>query len=379
MRVAILGQFPIDLTKLGGVEVAIVYLMDTLHSVGVDELHIITCRTDVSAARTASIRNATVHYLPRRHQGRLTWHLRETRCMQALLRALRPDIVHGHSTGLYAGAALGSGFPNVITAHGIVAREVSMYKGTAMRLRGLIDVLYERYCLARAKDIIAISPYVQNVFQSLTPAHFHLVENAVDESFFSLSPQPQPGRILLAGAVIERKGLIPLVKALARVKQDQAKVELRIAGGTPDPHYYRSLLQLIEGLGLSDNVCFLGQLDQERLLDEYARCSIFVLPSFQETTPMAVQQALAAGVPVVGTPVGGMPWLVRDGETGLLVETGNSEALAAAITKLLADDRVRARMARQGREDARARFKPQVVAEKTKAVYDEVLARARGC
>jgi glycosyltransferase involved in cell wall biosynthesis len=94
---------------------------------------------------------------------------------------------------------------------------------------------------------------------------------------------------------------------------------------------------------------------------------------------MAVQQALAAGVPVVGTPVGGMPWLVRDGETGLLVETGNSEALAAAIAKLLADDRVRARMARQGREDARARFKPQVVAEKTKAVYDEVLARARGC
>ncbi len=377
MRVAILGQFPIDLTRLGGVEVAIVYLMDTLRSVGVDELHIITCRMGLEGAQTVSLPNATVHYLPRQHQGRMTWHLRETRRMHALLRDLRPDIVHGHSTGLYARAALSSGFPHVITAHGIVAREVTLYQGWGLRLRGLIDVLSERYCLARATDIIAISPYVEQVFRPLTRARFYLIENAVDHAFFRLSPQPEHGRILFAGAVIERKGLVPLVRALAKVKEHWPQVELRVAGGTGvEPRYYQSLVSLARDLGVSANLSFLGQLDQERLLAEYAACSLFVLPSFQETAPMAVQQALAAGVPVVATRVGGMPALVKDGETGLVVPSGDSDALAAAILRLLEDDDLRAGMGERARQDARERFLPAVVAAKTKAVYDEILGRA---
>ncbi len=294
MRVAILGQFPMDISKLGGVEVAIVYLMDTLRSVGVDDLHIISCRSELRQAQTTTVRNATVHYLPRHNQGRLTWHLREVRRMNALLREIKPDIVHGHCTGLYAGAALTSGFPNVITAHGIVAREVALYQSTGMRLRGSIDVLYERYCLNKARDIIAISPYVQQVFQPLTRARFHLIENAVDHSFFNIAPQPEAGRILYAGAIIERKGLIPLVRALAAVKQAHPAVELRIAGGAPDERYYQALVQAAEALGVRANVNFLGLLDQTRLLDEYARCSVFVLPSFQETAPMAAQQTIPA-------------------------------------------------------------------------------------
>ncbi len=376
MRVAILGQFPQDITRLGGVEVAIVYLMDTLRSVGVDDLHIITCRTELERAHTTTIRDATVHYLPRRNQGRMTWHLREVGMMNALLRDLKPDIVHGHSTGLYAGAALTSGFPNVITAHGIIAREVALYQGPGMRLRGSIDVLYERYCLGKARDIIAISPYVQDVFQPMTKARFHLVENAVDRSFFALTPQPQSGRILFAGAVLERKGLIPLLQALATVKQSHPNVELRIAGGTPDKAYHRRLLHEIDSLGIASNVTFLGLLDQERLLAEYHSCALTVMPSFQETAPMAVQQSLAAAVPVVATPAGGVPAIVNDGVTGLLVAIGDSAALAAAINRLLADESLRAAMGARARTEAETRFRPEVVAHKTKAVYDEVLSRA---
>jgi glycosyltransferase involved in cell wall biosynthesis len=365
-----------DISRLGGVEVAIVYLMDTLRSVGVDDLHIISCRTELQRAQTTTIGHATVHYLPRRHQGRLTWHVREVGRMNALVREIKPDIVHGHSTGLYAGAALNSGFPNVITAHGIVAREVALYQGLGMRLRGQIDVLYERYCLGKARDIIAISPYVQDVFRPLTRARFHLIENAVDRRFFAIVPRPDPGRILYAGAVIERKGLIPLVKALAVVAQSQPTVELRIAGGTPDLRYYQALTEAADALGVRKNINFLGLLDQERLLDEYARCAVFVLPSFQETAPMAVQQALAAAVPVVATPAGGVPALVAEGQTGLLAPVGNSTALAAALLRLLEDTPLRVAMAQRARSAALERFLPDVVARKTRAVYDAVLAGA---
>lgn len=376
MRVAILGQFPRDLTRLGGVEVAIVYLMDTLYSVGVDELHIITCRTELPTEETVAIGRTIVHYLPRHNQGRLTWHLRETTRMQRLVRGLQPDIVHGHSTGLYAGAALGSGFPHVITAHGIVAREVALYRGRALRLRGLIDVLYERRCLAKARDMIAISPYVQDVFRPLTRARFYLVENAVDHSFFAISPQPEAGRILFAGAVIERKGLLPLVQALAIVRKTYPGATLRIAGSTAtDVVYYRSLVQTAKEAGVLNSISFLGQLSQESLLEEYRRCALFVLPSFQETAPMAVQQALAAAVPVVATPAGGVPALVHDGVTGLLPPAGDSKALAAALLRLLTDEALRSTMAAQARSYAAERFLPDVVAHKTKAVYDEILAR----
>lgn len=377
MRVAILGQFPLDVTRLGGVEVAIIYLMDTLHAIGVDDLHIITCRTGLTQAKTVSLHHATVYYLPRWNWGRITWHVRERRRIQALLHDLHPDIVHAHGTGLYAHAALGSGFPNVITAHGIVAREVALYRGWGLRLRGLFDIVGERYCLAQATDIIAISPYVEQVFRPFTGARFYLIENAVDQAFFRLSPRPDPGRLLFAGPVIERKGLVPLVRALAKIKERQPHVELRVAGGTgAEPQYYQALVSLARGLGVSAHVSFLGQLDQERLLAEYAACSLFVLPSFQETAPMAVQQALAARVPVVATSVGGVPTLVKDGETGLLVPCGDSDALAAAILRVLDDDDLRARMGEQARRDARQRFLPEVVADKTKAVYDAILRRA---
>jgi glycosyltransferase involved in cell wall biosynthesis len=378
MRVAILGQFPTDLTTLGGVEVAIVYLMETLPMVGVDDVHIVSCRTELRGEQTRQVRGITVHYLPRQNQGRLTWHLRETRRMQALLRSLQPDIVHAHSTGLYAGAALGSGFPNVITAHGIVAREVELYRGTAMRLRGSIDAFYERRCLARAKDIIAISPYVQVAFEPLTRARFHLVENAVDYAFFRIAPHPGPERILFAGPVIARKGFLMLLKAMAVVKLALPHVGLHIAGSTSaDPAYYGEVVRQVHELGLSGNVTFRGQLDQEHLLEEYTHCSVFVLPSLQETAPMAVQQAMAAAVPVVATPVGGVPALVQDGQTGLLVETGNSDALAEALLHLLQDDQLRKDMGQRARADATARFAPEIVARKTKAVYDEILTRAR--
>lgn len=377
MRVAILGQFPRDISKLGGVEVAIVYLMDTLKAQGVDDLHVVTCLTDVDQAYTRAVRGATVHYLPRRGKGRITNHCREITAMKKVLRALKPDIVHGHGTGLFGGAALGSGLPNVITAHGIVAREVELYTDRMMRLRGKLDVRYERDCLHVAADIIAISPYVEEEFKPYTTARFHLIENAVDHSFFEIKPQPEAGRILFAGSVIERKGLIPLVQALARAKQAKMRVELRIAGPAPDQAYYDALVAAVNAAGVRENVTFLGQLDQARLLDEYARCCLFVLPSRQETAPMAVQQALAAAVPVLATSAGGVPALVQDAVSGLLVDSGDDDMLAMALIRLLQDPGMRTEMGVQGRADARKRFLPEVVAKKTVAVYADILARAK--
>ena len=295
--------------------------------------------------------------------------------MQVVLREIQPDIVHAHTTVRYAGAAVGSGFPNVVTAHGILAHEVPLFPTLGMRLRGMIDIPYERYCLSRATDLIAISPYVQNELRRHTRAQFHLIENPVDAAFFDLQAQPEPGRILFVGAVIERKGVDILVRALSRVRQELPHVRLRVAGELREHDYAHAVMSLSARLGLTDNIDFLGLLGRREIVDEYARCSLLALPSLQETAPISIEQAMAAGVAVVATPAGGVPALVDDGQTGLLSAMGDEHSLAAAIIRLLGDDELRARLGRRARQEADRRFRPDVVAQQTKAVYDSILSR----
>ena len=337
MRVAILGQFPADPSRFtSGVEAAIVSLVENLPAAGVTELHVIASRSDAVRA-TTHVGTAVIHNLPRPSLDRVTLHRRETGAMQAVLRQINPDIVHAHTTVRYAGAAVGSGFPNVVTAHGILAREVPLFPTLGMRLRGMIDIPYERYCLSRATDLIAISPYVQNELQPHTHARFHLIENPVEAAFFDLQPQPEPGRVLFVGAVIERKGVDILVRALSRVKEAMPHVHLRVAGELREQEYAQSVIALAEKIGIAQHIDFLGLLGRQQILDEYARCSLLVLPSLQETAPISIEQAMAAGVPVVATPAGGVPALVADGQTGLLVAMGDERSLASAIIRLLGD------------------------------------------
>jgi N-acetyl-alpha-D-glucosaminyl L-malate synthase BshA len=132
--------------------------------------------------------------------------------------------------------------------------------------------------------------------------------------------------------------------------------------------------RLAASLGVSDKVAFLGeQLQMGRFL---AQADLFLLPSEQESFGLAALEALASGVPVVATRVGGLPEVVRHGETGWLVPVGDPPALAEAVLKLLADEPRRAAMGRAARADALARFHPEPVVARVEALYRELLARA---
>jgi len=379
VRVAILGQFPFDVSRLGGVEVAIAYLLDAFVQSPGMVVDIVTCRTEARRPETHLVQGVRVHYLPRQNLGRLTWHLREVALIRRCLGILQPDIVHAHGTGLYAGAALASPYPSVITVHGIVAREVRLYRGLGLRSRGAFDALYERWCLHRARHLIAISPYVRRELAKATRAQWYDVENAVDEAFFRIEGPGEPGRILFAGAVIARKGLHILADAMAQVQRYDPGATVVVAGATTsDPLYATALHCEIAQQGVEGSFQFIGQQDQEHLVHEYQRCSIFVLPSLQETAPMAVQQAMAAGRAVVATAVGGIPDMITHGETGLLVPPQDSRALAEALLTLLSNDSMRTDLGQAGRAQAEERFMPARVAQRTRDVYQRVIAAVRG-
>lgn len=375
LRVALLGPYPRDPDRIGGgVEAVVAVLAREMARRPDMELHILSGLTGLRETRVEQRPGMTLYWLPRRRFARATFHWREVLDLRRLLRKIRPDIVHAHGTGVYAGAAVGAPFPAVITVHGIVYREARIAMSLKDRLGWELDALYERWVLHRARHIISISPYVEREFGRWTRARLYRVENPIPDAYFEIAGEGEPGRILFAGRVIPRKDPITAVRALAILRERFPGVSLRIAGETEaEPAYARRVRALVEELKLSDAVQFLGHLDETAIQREYAACSLVLLTSVQETAPVVIEQAMAAGRPVVATAVGGVDGLLTHEQTGLLVPAGDAQAAADALARLLSSPAERARLAQEARRQALQRFKASAVVEQTLAVYREVM------
>ena len=380
VRVAILGQHPNDPQRLlGGVQAAIAYVLPELAMLPDLELRVIACSEGLSETRRTTVAGVPVTFLPRKGLGRVTWHLREVRAMLREMEGYAPDLVHAHGAGLYAGAAIASGRPAVVTVHGIFGQEARLLRGWRARLRGELDGLYERWVLSRCQHLITISPYVERVFSGVFHGQTYLVENPVDPRFFDLERRPVQGRMLLPAVVIPRKGVMPAIKAVERLIDSQPDVHLRVAGSLHSrPDYAARCQEYVDHRGLAERVTFLGHLDQETLLEEYATCELLLLPAFQETAPISLEQGMAAGVPCVATRVGGVGDMIRDGESGYTLPAspapdGDPEALASACERVLSDPEGAQRAGAQAKIEAEVRFRASRVAQATADVYRQVL------
>ncbi|MGC8838857.1 MAG: glycosyltransferase family 4 protein [Anaerolineae bacterium] len=375
MRIALVGAYPSDLNVVeGGVHSVLTYLVEGLQREADVEIHVVTAVSPGEDARVREVGGVHVHPVQWLRFKRLTFAWREVRRMRAALQEIRPDVVHGHGPPApYAMAAFTSGFPNVVTWHGVMFREAAVVPGLRARLVYALDILHERYCWSRMRNVVAISPYVIREYGHLSRVRFFLVENPVADRFFRIDGEGDADTILCAARLIPRKDILTLLQAFARLREMRPGVRLRIAGEmSSEPAYARRCLEFAAQAGLEGAVQFLGQLTEEAILEEYRRAAVVVLSSRQETAPMVVKQAMAAGRPVVATPAGGVPWLVQDGVTGFVVPFGDAERMALALRRLLDDAALRRWMGERGRAQALERFHASVVARKTLEVYREV-------
>lgn len=215
---------------------------------------------------------------------------------------------------------------------------------------------------------------VEVVPNFVDPEEFHPADGRPDaRRLFPTLPWdgPVPPAVLLHASnfrAVKRVG--DAVLALAQVLRTRLAT-LILVGDGPERV---AVEKLAASLGVSGHVAFLGeQLQVGRLLSQ---ADLFVLPSAQESFGLAALEALASGVPVVATNVGGLPEVVRHAETGWLVPVRDPTALAAAVLKLLDDEPRRAAMGRAARADALARFRPEPVVERVEVLYRELLERA---
>lgn len=218
-----------------------------------------------------------------------------------------------------------------------------------------------------ARFVVAISECTRRrVLQAALPEDLservHVVHCGVDTR--ALAPRPEPPaeatpEVLFVAQLAERKGARHLVLACAELRRRGVSFRCRVVGEGPCRPELEALVAEHE---LADHVELRGALAQEELTDLWRAASVFALPCVVardgdvDGIPVALMEAMALGIPVVSTPVSGIPELIEDGVTGRLVPPGDAEALASALGELLTDRGYARRLARAGRAHVEREF-----------------------
>jgi glycosyltransferase involved in cell wall biosynthesis len=376
MKLALVGSYPLDINRItGGVEAVTVYLIEGLKTIQGLDIEVVSLRDGIDSELTTNADGVIVHYIPfAKRFGHVTLNHSDRLRIRKKLHEVTPDIVHSQIQTYNSIAALQSGYPTVVTVHGIIYRDFKLKPGFKNLVRGVFASYIEKWCLRKATHLISINPYVESEFGTLTTAKVYSIPNPVSSRYFDLTSAEISNTLLFLGGITKLKNIMSLLVSVHALKTAFPDIKLRIAGHVDEPHYFDQLKTYIESHDLKDNVTFLGQIPEAAILDEYQRCSVLVLPSFQENSPMVIQQAMAAGKAVVASRVGGIPHLVDDGDTGLLVECDDTQAMTQKIEMLLTDPDWRNSIGQNAKEKATREFRPETVAEKTYDVYRQILA-----
>jgi glycosyltransferase involved in cell wall biosynthesis len=233
-----------------------------------------------------------------------------------------------------------------------------------------------RWIWRRADRVVAVCDSLGRLALRTWPdLRYAVVPNGVDLAlFYPAEPAARrPSkriRCLAVARLVARKGLGDLIRALALLERD--RFELEVVGGGSDA---RVLRDLAAQLGVAQEVRFLGPLPRAEVAERYRAADLFTLPSSAEAFGNVFAEALASGLPIVGSNIGGIPDLVDHGSNGLLVPPGDVNALAGAIRSLADDPELRAEMALRNRAKAEATLQWAQVTRRYLSIYEAIQHR----
>jgi glycosyltransferase involved in cell wall biosynthesis len=340
----------------------VLYLLEGLHGGEVES--VLACPAGSAIAQEAGARGERVHAIPVGGDldPLLCWRLLR------LIRRERPDIVHLHSRrGADVQGAIAARLASVRT---VLSRRVD-HPPEKLLLQWRYG-LYDR--------VIAISEEIRRVLlgAGVDAGKIVCVPSAVDPRRFDhpvvhellCTALRLPSHAVVIGVVaqlIERKGHRYLLRALPVIREAVPEVRLVCFGRGP---MARTIQDEASRLGIGDCVALAGfRTDLERLL---GALDLVVHPATAEGLGVSVLEAAAAGRPIVASAVGGIPEIVRDGETGLLVPPRDSDALGEAVLRLLNDRALARRLGDAARTHVAARFSVAAMTAGNLAVYREL-------
>ena len=204
------------------------------------------------------------------------------------------------------------------------------------------------------------------------------VRNCLDTMYpwaaaLSSSPQVDRFTIVCVGSVGERKGSFLLIEAVKRLRDAGLSVSLVLIGPEEQEGSMAALSDAACQYGVQDSVHLLGGQSREFALKELSKADVFALPSYAEGMPYSIIEALAIGCPVIASVVGAVKDLIKDGETGLLIQPGSAVQLADALSRLINDVSLRQKLALQGNQFARKEFGIHNLENAFRPVYERLI------
>lgn len=380
MNIVQIGPYPISADCIhGGVEASVYGLAQELaknHTVDVFDVPRIGEKD-----RVERYGNLTIHRYanPGRHNKDSVLRLSE---LVRDIVALGPEVCHIHGTGaiskeLYF-ALQQHGTKMMLTVHGILREE----KKQALLRKPSLKALYqyivqsrdERELLEAAPQIIVDTAYVEDKLKEYGLKHMpemHVIPQGIDETYYGIQCNPKSNTILCVGAIAPRKGHVYTVEMFNRSRAKGIVAKLRIIGSLADKAYYEQLKQKIAESAYSTGISLEPNLPQEELLKAYAEAKLFVLHSREESQGIVFAEAMATGLPVVATKIGGIPYVVEDGKSGLLCPYGDVEAMEMMVERLMTEEKVWKEFSAEARERAKG-YRWSDIAERIVRLYNAI-------
>lgn len=282
----------------------------------------------------------------------------------------RADVIHAHSSKAGFMARLAAALRGRVSACIFTPHGWSFWaaRGARARLYRSLERIAARWC----RTIVAVSEHERRAGLADrigTPGQYRVVRNGVDLQRFGGQRAPVGGRVLMVGRLAAPKRPDLAIRAVHALRSNFPELELHLVGDGPER---RRVEGLIAHLQLTGRVRLLGTRNDVPALLSTAQC--VVLASDSEACPLSIIESMAAGVPVVGSRVGGVPEIVEHGATGVLVEPGSPDALAAALRGLLSDPQRAQRMGDAGRRRAQQEFSSRDMVRKIVQAYREAMS-----
>ena len=368
-RVAQIGPYPqsVDCIK-GGVE-ASVYGLAQEQGKSMD-VHVFDLPRMEMKDAVERDGNVIVHRYnnPGKRQASASWQVGK---MIQEIRALNPDVCHIHGTGLFAWLMY-RGLTKekqsvIVTVHGLIRVEKQNQMKARFSLKRFGQYLYqgaiEKKLLRQLPIAIVDTEYVRQMISRYPISRMpemYVIPQGINNDFFALNCSQESRILLSVGAMGGRKGHLLTLEAFELLRKEGVEAELIVAGTIAEQGYYEKILQFVKGSDYKDSIHVMTNLPQQQLLDLYKKAHVFVLHTEEESQGIVFAEAMATGMPVVSTKVGGVPYVVKQNMTGFLSEYGDIQLFKENVKTILEDINIWRSMSMESKHYANAYQWPNI-------------------
>lgn len=336
------------------------------------EIHVISCTRRKMHAPGKLAVNIWFHQpvVPKIAWGRMAF-MGCGIAVRRVLQDLQPDLVHAQGTERdCAVSMMMGGFPGVLTIHGHMAR-IAELNGARFPSFYWMARHLEAMAIRRANGVVCITNYTRERVTAAARRTW-VVPNAVHAGFFEVNSQATGKQILCVAHVCPWKRQVELIEALDGLAPEN-RPELVFLGHAGDDAYSRRFLSLV-----SEREWCLheGRVSRAELQQWMKNAAGLILPSIEDNCPMVILEAMAAGLPVAGAAIGGVPDLIRHGDTGLLFDPYDPIEIRSCIEHLASGSSECQTFAHRGRQMAIERFHPKVIATEHLRIYQAAIDMA---